>query len=131
MEPPAVFVAVLVSYVQAAELDVDTGKMVLFLLVQDVGCRLPGEASNERREACLLSPTHLVDPSALSGDEQGQGSRFGMWGCSSRVDRGTDPSSQSIVCPQGRRGFLHECVGHQAHHCLVSVHFSMPRHRCS
>src|SRR5260370_17892228 len=87
---------------QAGDLDVDTGKMVLFLLLQDLDCCLPGQASNELREACLLSPTHLVDPSALSGDEQGQGSSFGMWRCSSRRYRRTEPSSQTILCPQGR-----------------------------
>src|SRR5260221_3594471 len=103
----------------------DSGEMTRFLLLQDPDCCLPGQASNKPREPCLLSLTHLVDPRALPSDQQGQGSWFIMWGCSCLGDRGTDRSSQRIVCPQGCRRLLHECVGHQAHHCLVIVHFSM------
>ena len=50
---------------QAADLDVDSSEMTGFLPLQDVHCCLPGQASNEPREPCLLSPIHLVDPHSL------------------------------------------------------------------
>src|SRR5260370_33339624 len=107
----------------------DTSKMTSFLLLQDLDCCLPGQSSNKLREPCLFCRTYLVDPYPLPSDQQGQGPRLGMWGCSCLGDRGTDRSLQSIACTQGRRSLMHERSGHQAHNCLVSVHFSMAGHR--
>src|SRR5260370_12927091 len=64
--------------------------MTSFLLLQDLDCCLPGQSSNKLREPCLFCCTHLVDPYPLSGDQEGECSRFGMWGCSCLGDRGTD-----------------------------------------
>src|SRR5215469_2721603 len=46
---------------QPGDLDVNTTQVTLFLLLQDLDCRLLGQASNALCEACLLSPLHLVD----------------------------------------------------------------------
>src|SRR5260370_29634234 len=55
---------------QPGDLDMDSSKMTGFLLLQDVHSLLPGQANNELCEPCLLRRIHLVDPCALSGDQE-------------------------------------------------------------
>ena len=54
---------------QPADLDVDSSEMLVFLLLQGLDGLLPGQSSNEPAKACLFSPTHLIDPYPLSGDQ--------------------------------------------------------------
>src|SRR5260370_18683483 len=91
---------------QPGDLDMYTSKMTSFLLLQALDCCLPGQSYNELREPCLFCCTHLVDPYALSADQQGQGSWCGMCGCSCLRDGGADRCSQGIAYPQGHRRFV-------------------------
>ena len=110
---------------QAADLDVDSSEVSRFLPLQGLdGCPL-GQPGNASSKACLLDCTHLVDPHALSGDEQGERSGFGMWRCSCRGDGGPDRSAQGVPCPQGRHRLLQKRTRHQSHHCPIVVGFSM------
>src|SRR5260221_10016874 len=110
---------------QPGDLDMDSSKMIVFLPLQDPDGLLSGQSSNEPAEAGLLSPIHLIDPYALSTDEQGECSRSGVWGCSCRGDGRANRAMQHVPTSQGRQGFLYKRTVRQTYHCLVVVGFCM------